>query len=458
MDGDQIYRAFEASRGAEGLLDAREHLKKATAQYQEFAGRIQGEASSFEEYWSGDAAGAAQRGLGPAAVEATSAAEQSTTAEDLLRRQAESYDYAKRNVRPVPPMPTNPPSLAEVVANPGAGNSYFARAQASQDAARNNVEQANVFQTASDYNGQMMPASFGSIDAGKFDINTSTDSSSGRGGVGGVGGAVPAVGGAVVPSGSSGAGGRAAGTSTSGVGSATASKAGSGAGGSAMTSTRQSGTAPAASSGQVPGTTPPTVDRSDRPGTSSRLPGGTAAPFGGSTGGVRPGVPGGTGGPRGSAPGVGGSPRGGLPGGQAGGGQPGGRMSGQLPGGVGQAGGAGRAGLAGGRAGIGPGMTGGPGAGRGKGDDDREHKNKFAQPEQLDDGLPREQDEYGERTIDEASGHTVVPPVIGDNEPEQTQNPVEPKAPTGAAPSARAAAGSANPYIPPSAEQPPKQT
>lgn len=107
---------------------------------------------------------------------------------------------------------------------------------------------------------------------------------------------------------------------------------------------------------------------------------------------------------------------------------------------------------------MGPGMAGGPGAGRGKGDDEREHKNKFAQPEQLDDGLPREQDEYGERTIDEASGHTVVPPVIGDNEPEQTQSPVEAKPPTGAAPSARRVAGSANPYIPPSAEQPPKQT
>lgn len=61
-------------------------------------------------------------------------------------------------------------------------------------------------------------------------------------------------------------------------------------------------------------------------------------------------------------------------------------------------------------------MMGGAG-GRGKGDDDRERKSKFTNTEQFDDGLQREADEHGERTIDEQSGLTVVQPVIGENKP-----------------------------------------
>lgn len=464
MDGNEIYERFASSRGANGLTAAQDLLKAAAEMYREVAEEVQHEAATFEEYWDGDAAGAAMRGLGPAAVESTRAAEQSTTAEDLLRRQAESYEFAKRNVRPVPPMPTQPPSLAEVVANPSGENSYFAQAQASQEAARNNIEQANVFQTSSNYNEQMLPASFGNIDAGKFDINTSADSSAGpRASVGGVGGADPAVGAAAVaPSGSAASAsstGRSG--STSGAGSGSAGRVGSGAIGSTPDTTRPAATAPAASGGPVPGTIPPGAGRPGQPGPSGRIAGGTVPPLGGGVGAVTTGAPGGApgaGGVRGGAPGAGGALRGGVPGG----GQPGGRMTGQLPGGgAGQAGPAGRAGAMGGRAGMGPGMAGGPGAGRGKGDDDSEHRNKFAQLEQLPDGVPREKDEYGERTIDEQSGHTVVPPVIGEHQPEQPQPAGEQKTTpgSGATPTARsAAAGSSNPHIPPSGGPKPKQS
>lgn len=49
--------------------------------------------------------GAARRAAGPLAVESVKASEQFTTGQDLLRRQVDSYEHAKRNVVPVPPMP-----------------------------------------------------------------------------------------------------------------------------------------------------------------------------------------------------------------------------------------------------------------------------------------------------------------------------------------------------------------
>lgn len=110
-------------------------------------------------------------------------------------------------------------------------------------------------------------------------------------------------------------------------------------------------------------------------------------------------------------------------------------------------------------AGGGPGMAGGGGAGRGRGPDDQEHKDKYALPEQFDDGLQREVDEYGERTIDEQSGRTVVPPVIGERDvephtpkPAQEQTSTPKPAPAGPAQAAGTQpVRSSNPYAPPSA-------
>lgn len=105
----------------------------------------------------------------------------------------------------------------------------------------------------------------------------------------------------------------------------------------------------------------------------------------------------------------------------------------------------------------------GGGAGRGRGEDDSEHRNKYALPEQLDDGLHRERDELGERTVDERSGHTVVPPVIGEAaapqaQPAAEQQSTERPKPSAEGPTGAARAGSANPYLPPSGDPKPKQS
>lgn len=116
-------------------------------------------------------------------------------------------------------------------------------------------------------------------------------------------------------------------------------------------------------------------------------------------------------------------------------------------------------------------MMGGAGGGRGQGGEDQEHRNKYAMPEQLDDGLTREVDEYGERIIAQPSGQTVVAPVIGEANPEppKEQPQRQPTEPPKEQPPAKPAAEqkppveppkygvvrSSNPYAPPPPVPPP---
>lgn len=66
-----------------------------------------------------------------------------------------------------------------------------------------------------------------------------------------------------------------------------------------------------------------------------------------------------------------------------------------------------------GRGGAGNGMMGGPGAGRGKGEDDKEHSDDYYIESEMDVGLS-ETDEHGEKIVDPATGMAVPPPVIGE--------------------------------------------
>jgi hypothetical protein len=92
-----------------------------------------------------------------------------------------------------------------------------------------------------------------------------------------------------------------------------------------------------------------------------------------------------------------------------------GKGAGGLPGaGAGGAAAAKAASGIGGRAGAGGMGAAGAGGARGKGEEDGEHKDKYAIKEELDDGLTVEYDELGAKTIDEKTGNTVVSPVIGE--------------------------------------------
>ncbi|GAA5105164.1 hypothetical protein GCM10025762_07960 [Haloechinothrix salitolerans] len=115
-----------------------------------------------------------------------------------------------------------------------------------------------------------------------------------------------------------------------------------------------------------------------------------------------------------------GSGGGALGAGAAGGAASGALGAGKTTGGVGfgpTGGGAGGAAAKGmgamGRGGMG-GMMGGAGAGKGQGGEDEEHQDKYYVKQEMDAGLHVEEDEFGEKLVDETTGMTVVPPVIGD--------------------------------------------
>ncbi|GAA5105363.1 hypothetical protein [Haloechinothrix salitolerans] len=152
-----------------------------------------------------------------------------------------------------------------------------------------------------------------------------------------------------------------------------------------------------------------------RPGSTTTSGLGTGRPRSGADGGYGPGGaagPGlaggavaGGGAAAGSASGMAGQP---LGGGKAAGAMP---SQGAAPGGMAAKGGAG---FGPGRGGMG-GMMGGAGAGRGQGgDDDGEHQDKYYIKQEMDPGLHVEYDEHGEKLVDESTGFTVVPPVIGE--------------------------------------------
>lgn len=106
------------------------------------------------------------------------------------------------------------------------------------------------------------------------------------------------------------------------------------------------------------------------------------------------------------------------PGGGSGSGAGAGMGAGKGMGGVPAAGAGGMgkgAGGMGARGGMGGMMGGGGGGGRGQGGDDgNEHKDQYFIKQELDPGLHVEYDEFGEKLIDDSTGLTVVPPVIGE--------------------------------------------
>jgi|GEM_PF-3771043 len=108
----------------------------------------------------------------------------------------------------------------------------------------------------------------------------------------------------------------------------------------------------------------------------------------------------------------------GAAGGAAGGALGAGKGAGVIGPGSPGAAGAGAAAARAGAGGFGPrgmaGMMGGAAGARGQGAEDKEHKDQYYIKQEMDPGLKVEYDEHGEKLIDETTGMTVVPSVIGE--------------------------------------------
>ncbi|MCE7009315.1 hypothetical protein LWC34_41850 [Kibdelosporangium philippinense] len=305
MGGQAIYDNFTNATGAQGMADGAAAMNEVVKAYHERGDRIKKIVGRMDAVWKGDAAGAAQRGAGPLAVEHGLAAPAMHTAQDLATRQAGSFGDAKNAVIPVPPAPERVDPLAAFM-NPGVLATYGQQLDAHKVAAQHNVDVMRGYESASVYN-MSMPQSYGQIAGDQAEIRVASPTpppgpGPGQGGGGGQGpggpGSGPVVpppprggGGGVQPGSGGGAGAGGGGSSGPGDGSGGNPGGGPGSGGG----TPQQGTNPG---GYVP---PPPQGGGlpigpGFPGAGSGLPqGGQATGFGGGLPGVSFGPLGGVG-------------------------------------------------------------------------------------------------------------------------------------------------------------------
>jgi hypothetical protein len=373
MGGQAIFENFTKAVGPEGLAVGAATMNEVARSYNERGDRIRQIVAKMDAAWRGNAAGAAQRGVGPLAVEHGLAAPAMDMAQDLATRQAGSFGDAKNAVVPVPPAPERVDPMAAFLI-PGVFSTYGKQLDAHKVAAQHNVDVMNGYGSASVYNTNM-PKSYGRMDGSHEGIQVVSPPPSGPGGGSG-GGGKPS--GPVVPPrppGRKDGGGQAGGGDNT--------SAGPSSGGGTIGSGTSSGTGGGAA---VQGTEPdryvpplaPSGGSSKGSGFPGRLPsqGEQATGFGGVPVGPLSG-----GDARGSGGGVGGrGPGVGGPGSGAGQGAGGGRSVGEPAAGQNPAA---RGGAVAGR-GVGPGgvpMAAGMGKGRGGEDEEHKHASYLQEPD-----------------------------------------------------------------------------
>ncbi|QWF81798.1 hypothetical protein [Amycolatopsis sp. CA-230715] len=412
MTAQQIYDNFDQARGTGSLQNARHALEEVERQYTMREHDITKLAASMEEGWTGEAAGAAQRGAGPMAVEHGHAAQALATAKDLLQNQSDTFHDTKSKVVQIPPYPDQDQYFRDVLT--GHKDTAMTRMMSYYGALEGNVQAMNAWTSSSNHNAGMMPGSYGNIDPHALNVSTGPAKGGGGGGKkpgGGPGG--PGPGGGLrggspgLPpnhgpgTGSGGAGG--------GSGHGIAEPPGWGKPGKPGSEGENPGKGIGDTGNRLPddSTTPGSYDPASfksgtsdpaiggwRPGAASALGGfGPGSGGGDSTsagGGFIAGGPGGPGGPNAGA----------LAGGKATGGGAVGGAQGTRPGGTAAPGAKGAAGGA-------QGMM-GAGAGKGKSEDE-EHKRKYGVAE---DGIFAEV-EGDEKEVDPRTGWAPTQPVIG---------------------------------------------
>ncbi|MPY97803.1 MAG: PPE domain-containing protein [Actinophytocola sp.] len=419
--GAEIYRMFQSGQ-IEPLRFAFEIVEQLSKEFEVEAKELGAAHKQMMEYWEGDSADAAGKGVMPLIEAHAQNAPLIENASSSMTAQAESFSKSKNSVVPVPDEPAEPSTFAKFAGTiaPGTGygdavQSYRDGMAAHEQANANNVRVMGQYTASTDGTRSALPSDFGVIEDDGAVINVETRASNA---VASPTAAGPSLGGAPgVPSGGAPltGGGHTGGPNVGAPG-------GSGLPGGTTSGVQQ----PSAPPTGTPGTPGPPV----RPGPGMPIAGGpvatpigdkdtTRSPRGRGTTAARP--PAGT--SRAGSRMTTGVPKANNAAGIQRGAGAAAKYSGTpQPGksvGVGNPASGASTAAAKGATAVGrgaPGAMAGTGAGRGQGnDDEKEHKDKYAVHEQLDAGLVTEVDELGEKVIDERTGTTVVQPVIGDD-------------------------------------------
>ncbi|MPY78585.1 MAG: PPE domain-containing protein [Actinophytocola sp.] len=425
--GAEIYRSFQ--EGDVSRLEwALEAVEKLSKEFEAEAKELKIAHDQMMEYWEGDSADAAGKGVNPLIEAHRQSAPLISDTSRSMSAQAGSFSESKNAVVPVPDEPAEPGFFAKAggILMPGTGaaeeyQSYRDGMAAHEQANANNVRVMEQYTSSTDGARSALPSDFGIVKDDGAVINVETRAANA---VASQTASGPSVGGASGATGAPGGGAPLAGGYTGGP---TVGAPGTGGLQGGTTSGVQQPSAPAPGTPGTPAPTPRPVTGTPIAGGPLATPAGgnddtTRSPRGRGTTAARP--PAGTS-RAGSRMSAGSTPKSGSAATQIPrGANAAAKYSGTPPQpgkstGIGSptASGASTASAAKGATSVGrgvPGAMAGAGGGRGQGDDDKEHKDKYAIKEQLDTGLVTEVDELGEKVVDEQTGTTVVPPVIGD--------------------------------------------
>ena len=165
MSGAEIYHNFRGGTGddARGLIEAGGRLGIVRYRYAERTKSITELTTKMEDAWQGGAAGAAQRGSGPLAVEHGLAEGGLTTANKTLYNQAQAFVTAKQSVTEIPPTPEKPGIWDNVTSLGGAGRNYENQVTQVNTANDHNVAVMEAYETTSSSNASAMPTTYGRI-------------------------------------------------------------------------------------------------------------------------------------------------------------------------------------------------------------------------------------------------------------------------------------------------------
>jgi hypothetical protein len=160
MSAQEIYDNFHDGVGGDGLASGAAMVRKVAARYEERVALIHQLEAEMDAAWQGEAAGTAQRGVGPLLAEHHLASHHLGTVEDLTDRQSGSFSRARNSVVPVPPMPTGVQPFGPLAAD---WVPFKQQITDHYEATQRNVDVMNVYSGASAYNTDHLPATYGAL-------------------------------------------------------------------------------------------------------------------------------------------------------------------------------------------------------------------------------------------------------------------------------------------------------
>jgi hypothetical protein len=165
MNGTEIYHNFHGGTGddAKGLYSASIKVALVSKNYEDRKKSVTQLTGTMESAWQGDAAGAAQRGAGPLAVEHGLAQESMVNAHSTLDNQVNTFLSTKARVTEVPPTPDKPGMWDNFTSFGGAGRNYENKMDQVNAANDYNVAAMEEYETTTSSNTSAMPTTYGRI-------------------------------------------------------------------------------------------------------------------------------------------------------------------------------------------------------------------------------------------------------------------------------------------------------